>query len=374
MKWIWSFSAFSANLAESIVSETALPQLSQNTGLGNQFTDDLYQKYLEYKKDPSVYWAVYDIGTKRFIAESGSSGQANILPSKAAPASTSAMQKLADQLQSSIAGMGTDEELLTKLVTSIKSVAELAELNRIMRANPGKYEYSSVVDLVDSELGAFDQESKAAIDNHFRPLVQQLKSQISQAQRTPNSPSGGGDSKKNVYAASVSKAVTAAAALNQHNGNLPNAGDLDKLKAFLVKSDNGVWNHFTNLAGGWEKVNSWAKSMGWSMLPGRRSGGNLINAHDMCLFWSAVLNRSFPGAEIIEKMSNACATSSGRSRKYIPSNCRIGGKTGLYQKSMHDSAWIVSPTGRFSIVVLTELASAPIVATMFGGLFKEYCK
>ena len=185
------------------------------------------------------------------------------------------------------------------------------------------------------------------------------------------------DSSKNsndqIYAASVSKAVTAACALNKFNSKLPSPEDFDKLKLLLIKSKNDVWSHFTELAGGSKRVNEWASSMGWNMSPGRFNG-NSVSARGMCLFWADVLNRRFPGSDIIEAVSNSCQTSDGRSRKYIPADCRIGGKTGLYQQYMHDSAWIISPKGKFAITVLTELSSAPVVATMFGGLFREYCK
>lgn len=382
MKWIKTFSKFHESLNEGYGYEAELSQLNQNMGLGGSFTDDHSQKYQGYKTDPAVYWAVFDIDGKQFIAESGtaSSSKSNSTSNNELSASskdtalTNSMQKLADQIDSSVSGMGTDEELFTKLVTSIKTADELAELNRIMSSNPAKYTYKTVSDIVSGELGWFDQEWKNKIDTHLKTLTPSVKSAPATAPKPQAYSGAGGNSKKNVYAASVSKAVTAAAALSAHNGTLPTPEDFDKLKAFLVKSDNGVWNHFTELAGGYEKVNDWSNKMGWSMTPGRKSGGNFINAHDMCLFWSSVLNHNFPGAEIIEKVSNSCGTSSSRSRKYIPTNCRIGGKTGLYQKSMHDSAWIVSPAGRFSIVVLTELANAEIVAVMFGGLFREYCK
>jgi hypothetical protein len=229
-----------------------IPQLSQNMGLGNNFSESDNQQYSKYKTNPKVHWAVYNIDKREFVQKSSNSNDS-------------------------------------------------------------------------------------------------------------------------IYAASVSKAVTAACAVNKWNAKFPEPGDLDKLKAFLVNSDNGVWDHFTDLAGGSEKVNSWSNSMGWGMSPGRRKG-NSISAQGMCLFWADVLNKRFSGAELIEKMSNSCKTSSSRSRKYVPTNCRIGGKTGLYEQYMHDSAWIVSPKGRFSIVVLTELASAEAVALMFGGLFREYCE
>ena len=181
------------------------------------------------------------------------------------------------------------------------------------------------------------------------------------------------NSTKLVYAASVSKVVTAACALDNLGGNLSNQTDWSDLKKFLVKSDNGVWNKFTKLAGGAKRVNDWAKK--WSGIePGRISGGNKINATGMCRFWCDVLNNRFTGAKTIQEITAGCATSNSRSRAYTPKNCAIGGKTGLYQQNMHDSAWIITPSGRrFCITVLTEKSSTYIVAVMFGGLLREYC-
>jgi hypothetical protein len=183
-----------------------------------------------------------------------------------------------------------------------------------------------------------------------------------------------------VYAASVSKAVTGACALQMNGGTLPSQVDLDKLKLFLVNSNNDVWRHITQLAGGGDKINEWSKQMGWMMLPGnylskRISNKNSISASGMCLFWKDVLLNKFSGSAIIKKLSGSCRTSSTRSRVYIPKDCQIGGKTGLYEQYMHDSAWMITSSNRrFSITVLTELATASIVAVMFGGLFKEYCQ
>ena len=94
----------------------------------------------------------------------------------------------------------------------------------------------------------------------------------------------------------------------------------------------------------------------------------------MCRFWCDVLNNRFTGAKTIQEITAGCATSNSRSRAYTPKNCAIGGKTGLYQQNMHDSAWIITPSGRrFCITVLTEKSSTYIVAVMFGGLLREYC-
>ena len=189
----------------------------------------------------------------------------------------------------------------------------------------------------------------------------------------------GSNSDQLVYAASVSKAVTGACAVNYNGGTLPTKDDMDKLTRFLVKSNNKVWRAITRLAGGGDNVNKWAQKMGWNMLPGnyckvRPAKNNSISAAGMCLFWRDVLNNKFTGASIIQKLSGACKTSGTRSKVYTPSDCKIGGKTGLYEQYMHDSAWIIAPNGRrYAIVVLTELASTSIVATMFGGLYREYC-
>jgi hypothetical protein len=188
-------------------------------------------------------------------------------------------------------------------------------------------------------------------------------------------------SDKLIYAASVSKAVTGACAVNRNGGSLPTQKDLNDLTLLLVKSKNEpYWGRITRLGGGGEEINRWSSQMGWNVLPGnylkkRIANKNSVSADGMCLFWRDVLNNKFSGAEIIRKLSGACQTSGKRSKVYTPKDCKIGGKTGLYKRYMHDTAWIIAPNGRrYVIAVLTELKSTSIVATMFGGLWREYCQ
>lgn len=186
------------------------------------------------------------------------------------------------------------------------------------------------------------------------------------------------DSNKNVYGASVPKVCVASAALSVNNGTLPTDKDLNSLIKLLVKSDNNVWDKISELGGGTSGVNEWSKALGFKMTPARR-GGNNCNAHDLALFWNLICKNQIPGSEKIFKITSACDTSKSRSRLYMPKDVFIGGKTGSYMKSNHDSCWLKNSKGFFSITVLTELGSGPgskgsnIIANLFRGLYNQYC-
>lgn len=179
---------------------------------------------------------------------------------------------------------------------------------------------------------------------------------------------------KNVYGASVPKVVVAAAALDNNNG-VVSASDYEKVIKLLVKSDNDVWTPLQNLAGGGQRVNDWARKMGYTM-QSARSMGNNANALDMCRFWKDVCRNNFKGAEAIFKISSSCQTSGSRSRKCMPTNVYIGSKTGTYLKSNHDSGWVQKGDSFYAISVLTELGSggSDTIAQMWRGLFNEYAK
>lgn len=179
---------------------------------------------------------------------------------------------------------------------------------------------------------------------------------------------------KNVYGASVPKVFVASAALANNNGNISSA-DYEKVIKLLVKSDNEVWTPLQNLAGGGQKVNDWAKSMGYKNQPARSMGNN-VNAIDMCKLWRDVCRDNFKGAEVIFRISSSCQTSASRSRKYMPSSVFIGSKTGTYLKSNHDCGWVQKGGNFYAIAVFTELGSggSDYIANMWRGLFNEYVK
>jgi hypothetical protein len=180
---------------------------------------------------------------------------------------------------------------------------------------------------------------------------------------------------KNVYGASVPKVIVASAALDKYNGLFPNQSDYEKVIKLLVKSDNDVWTPLQNLAGGGNAVNDWSKKMGYSMQSARGMGNN-ANAVDMCKFWSDVCHNRFDGAEVIFRVTASCQTSASRSRKYLPTSLFIGGKTGTYQSSNHDTGWINVGSDFYSISVMTELGTngSDAIASMFRGLYDEYIK
>lgn len=179
---------------------------------------------------------------------------------------------------------------------------------------------------------------------------------------------------KGVYGASVSKVVVSANAYDKNKGELRSDADIGKVIKLLVKSDNGVWDAVTEMGGGNDSVNDFSNRMGYGMSPARRKG-NSISATGMVKFWRDVCRNKFDGAESIFKITSSCQTSSSRSRKCIPTNCYMGGKTGTYDRYNHDTAWIQKGDKWYAICVLTSgNDGSDAVATMFGGLFKEFCK
>jgi lipopolysaccharide biosynthesis glycosyltransferase len=151
--------------------------------------------------------------------------------------------------------------------------------------------------------------------------------------------------------------------------------DYEKIIKLLVKSDNDVWTPLQNLAGGGQKVNDWAKGMGYNNQPARTMGNN-ANAIDMCKLYRDVCRNNFIGAEVIYRISSSCQTSTSRSRKYMPTSVYIGSKTGTYLKSNHDCGWFQNGQNFYAIAVFTELGSggSDFIATMWRGLYNEYIK
>jgi hypothetical protein len=180
---------------------------------------------------------------------------------------------------------------------------------------------------------------------------------------------------KTVYGASVPKVLVASAALSNNDGKLPTSADYSKVIQLLVKSNNDVWTPIQNIAGGKDAVNNWAKKMGYGMQPAR-NGGNNASALGMSKFWRDVCKNNFEGAEVIYRTTASCQTSGARSRKYMPTSVYMGGKTGTYNASNHDSCWIQYQDKFYSITVLTELGASgsDVIACMFRGLFDEYIR
>lgn len=184
-----------------------------------------------------------------------------------------------------------------------------------------------------------------------------------------SSPNG----KENVYGASVPKVCVASAAFAKNNGKLPSNSDYEKVIKLLVKSDNNVWSYIQELAGGKDAVNGWARKMGYGFSPAR-NGGNSSNAIDMCKFWSDVCHNRFEGAENIFRITSSCQTDASRGRKCMPPTVYMGGKTGTYADSNHDTCWIQKGDKFYSISVFTKLggSGSDVIAQMFRGLYNEY--
>lgn len=179
---------------------------------------------------------------------------------------------------------------------------------------------------------------------------------------------------KNVYGASVSKAVVVGCAYDKNGGTLPTQTDIGKAIRLLTISDNNMWDSLVKLAGGNEEVDLFSKKLGLAnMLPSRSN--NKINPIGMCLFWNDTLRNQYKGAESVFKITSSCQTHSSRSRKYLPSSSYVGGKTGTWNNQYtHDSAYFNVGNNWYAITVLSDGSdSSETIAVLFGGLFKKYC-
>lgn len=182
------------------------------------------------------------------------------------------------------------------------------------------------------------------------------------------------NAEKNIKASALSTVVLSGAAIARKGGYLPSEEDYTKMIQLLVISDNKVWDDIQKIAGGADAVNKFSKDMGYTMLPARE-GGNRVNAVDMCKYWRDVITGKFKGSEIVYKITSACKTDAAKGRKYIPSDCYMGGKTATLNEYNHSSSWI-NVNGKFyAITVLTDGKNTPNeLALMFGGLYKEFVK
>jgi lysozyme len=82
------------------------------------------------------------------------------------------LDQIAAQIQTASAGLGTDEATLTLAITSIPDVASLIKVNQILKAGHAdpqkKWEYPSVGDAINGELGILDARYKNMIMTHVR--------------------------------------------------------------------------------------------------------------------------------------------------------------------------------------------------------------
>lgn len=69
---------------------------------------------------------------------------------------------IADEIQASVGGLGTDEERFTNAVSAIPNLATLVKVNEIFSSDP-KYSYKTVGDAINGELGFLDGYYKGAI-------------------------------------------------------------------------------------------------------------------------------------------------------------------------------------------------------------------
>lgn len=175
---------------------------------------------------------------------------------------------------------------------------------------------------------------------------------------------------QNVYGASVSKALVAAALLDKRQGKLA-ASEWRLVFRLLVESDNGVWSTLENLAGGKSAVDAFTQAMGYKKTQGSRSG-NQLNARELGDFLVDVHQQRFAGAEGLLKVMSACATGAAKAVKYVPSEVLLGGKTGTWNEYQHDMRFVETGGKRTAIVVLTRRGKDEDVAVTFGGLLREH--
>ena len=76
---------------------------------------------------------------------------------------------IADLIQKSVGGLGTDEELLSNAISSIPNLQTLIKINQIMSTDP-KFSYKTVGDAINGELGFMDGHFKAEITGHINKI------------------------------------------------------------------------------------------------------------------------------------------------------------------------------------------------------------
>jgi GH24 family phage-related lysozyme (muramidase) len=84
-------------------------------------------------------------------------------------ADNSDAQFIADTIQKSAGGPGTDEELLMNAIKAIPGVNTLVKVNQILSGN-SKYSYKSVGDAINGELGFLDKLYKDVIMDHIKKI------------------------------------------------------------------------------------------------------------------------------------------------------------------------------------------------------------
>jgi len=78
-------------------------------------------------------------------------------------------QLIADLIQKSAGGLGTDEELLSDSILEISNIATMVKVNQILSGDP-KYSYKSVGDTINGELGYLDGYYKGLIQTHIKKI------------------------------------------------------------------------------------------------------------------------------------------------------------------------------------------------------------
>lgn len=193
---------------------------------------------------------------------------------------------------------------------------------------------------------------------------------------------------ENLYGASISKAIVAAAALDKQGGMFKSASQWQDMFLLLVESKNNpYWDRVQNLAGGISGVNEFTKKMGYTTMRAAHvastdghGADNKVSALELSMFYHDLFHEGFAGTEPLFKVMSACNTGrespTRKGPKYIPKAIYLGGKTGTVSPSDHDSRFFVVNGVRYAIIVLSEVSEstdrAELVATTFGGLFREY--
>jgi lysozyme len=78
-------------------------------------------------------------------------------------------KNIADIIQNSVGGLGTDEGKFTEAVSAIPNVKTLVKINQIMSGD-SKYSYKTVGDAIEGELGFFDSKYKGIIDLYIEKI------------------------------------------------------------------------------------------------------------------------------------------------------------------------------------------------------------
>jgi lysozyme len=78
---------------------------------------------------------------------------------------------IANSIQNSVGGLGTDEKKFLEAIRSIGDLKTLEMVNKIMSSSP-KFSYRDVQSAITGELGLFDLKDKQEAQNHLRRLKQ----------------------------------------------------------------------------------------------------------------------------------------------------------------------------------------------------------